>query len=336
LLSRAAFLLLGTLLAASVLAAPASARPAARFRIIDLGTLGGANSQALAVNNHGQVVGTSDVRPGSEDSHAFLWADGRMRDLGTFGGPISAALDINDHGQVVGAADTASFVGHAFLWAHGRMRDLGTLGGTFSVATGINDQGVVSGYSATPSGATHAFLWRDGHMNDLGLGDSSTANDLNNHGQIVGGYPSPLGGFHAYRWQHGAATPIDTQSNYSEAFAINARGQAAGWAGFPGSDFFHAALFSHGQTIDLGTLAGAFSKANGIDHDGRVVGQSDSPTGPLHAFLWQGGRMTDLGALSDQGMNGGSSANDINDHGLIAGSSAVTTGDSAHAVLWRG
>ena len=46
-------------------------RPA-RFNVTDLGTLGGMNSQATAINNRGQVVGFSTLQ-GEAITRAFLW-----------------------------------------------------------------------------------------------------------------------------------------------------------------------------------------------------------------------------------------------------------------------
>ena len=89
----------------------------------DFGTLGGAASTALDINDDGQVIGIADTADG--DSHAFLW-DGKMHDLGTLGGDTSRAQAINRRGQVVGNAETEEGTTHAFLW-NGSMHDLNDL-----------------------------------------------------------------------------------------------------------------------------------------------------------------------------------------------------------------
>ena len=50
------------------------------YEAIDLGTLGGEESWAWAINNRGQVVGWSETTDG--DIHPFLWEKGEMTDLG--------------------------------------------------------------------------------------------------------------------------------------------------------------------------------------------------------------------------------------------------------------
>jgi probable HAF family extracellular repeat protein len=69
----------------------------------DLGTLGGDNGIAQALNNRSSVSGSADLADASH--HAYLWSNGRMRDLRPFGDALcSNGNGINDRDQVVGNA----------------------------------------------------------------------------------------------------------------------------------------------------------------------------------------------------------------------------------------
>jgi len=68
----------------------------------DLGTIGGAYSLALAMNDAGQITGFSQAPDQSE--HAFLYSHGSMTDLGTLGGNYSYGLAVNNAGHVTGYA----------------------------------------------------------------------------------------------------------------------------------------------------------------------------------------------------------------------------------------
>ena len=124
----------------------------------DLGTLGGSSSEAMAVNNHGDVVGWSDVT-GDVGQQAFLDHDGTMTDLGTLGGYASAATAINDKGQVVGWSYVAgSSRVDSFLYSGGTMVDLSELvtsntGLTLASVVGINNRGQIAATGATPDGS---------------------------------------------------------------------------------------------------------------------------------------------------------------------------------------
>src|SRR5207245_240253 len=127
---------LGCGLARSSVAGPRSERiprvpapPVVDVSIHDLGTLGGAVSQAKAVNPLGQVVGTS--RDGLGRSRAFLWQENvGIVDLNPLTGVHTSANDINATGEIVGGGDTGFGEVHAYLLSEDTSLDLGTLGGT--------------------------------------------------------------------------------------------------------------------------------------------------------------------------------------------------------------
>ena len=241
----------------------------------DLGFLpGGDYSVAMAINDAGQVVGTSNSTDGM---HGFLWTSANgLTELGSLRATDdSSAFAINQSGQIAGASGS-----HAALWMGNSIKDLGALGGAWSEAHGLNNSGQVVGVADTPTGS-HAFLWTDGSgMKDLGVlpGDSSSrGNHINDHGDVVGASEG-MEGVRASLWTNsGGMRALTSLSSggYSEAFGINNLGQVVGQSG--GSLGTRAALWSGGSVVDLndlvpdlpvGTiLTGAFS----INDKGQIV-----------------------------------------------------------------
>jgi probable HAF family extracellular repeat protein len=221
-------------------------------QIADLGTLGGNESLAIAVNSQGLVVGAAanaiaDHFPfffgWATQTRAFVWQNGVMRDLGTLGGPDAFAGPLNERGQVIGCSYANSTPNpttgiptiEPFLWENGKMIDLGTFGGTLGEAISINEAGWAVGTANYPSDKIHrAALWKDGKMADLGVirGDKcSTAWSINSKAQIVRASGDCGVAVHAFLWEDGHMVdltrlmPPGVELTYG--LTINDRGEIA-------------------------------------------------------------------------------------------------------------
>lgn len=156
--------------------------------MVDLGTLpGGAWSEAVALNDSGQVVGTSNAKA-PYDNIAFLWTQaGGMVDLGTLPGiPWSQATAVNASGQVIGYNNLVGQPpGSPFSWTQaGGMVKICSCEGP---ATAVNDSGLVVGYDVNfKTGAIAAFFWTQTDGIFFVGPSPSIFNAVNNHGEIVG------------------------------------------------------------------------------------------------------------------------------------------------------
>jgi probable HAF family extracellular repeat protein len=260
--------------------------------LTDLGTLGGTNSFAFALNDNNVVVGHAQVANG--EYHAFRWTQaGGMVDLntrGTIGGTRASAYDINGSGDIVGLAYDAAGHYKAVLWpASGGVTDLGTMNqGTSGAAYGINDAGVVVGLATDASGKDRAFRWTAaGGMTDLGTlgGPSARARGINAAGDIVGWSEVSAGVQHAFiRYASGSMTDLGTFGGPAFAHRLNDQQQVVGW-NLPSSGVNQGEYWTQATGMrDLGTLdTEVLSRATGINNNGRVVGRSNDR--PVMWFL---------------------------------------------------
>ncbi len=280
---------------------------AATYTITDLGTLGGVESIATAINPSGEITGGATNSSGAY--HAFLYVGGYMTDLGTLGGPSSQGQGINRSGIIAGYAQlppgpvTGGWPPHpvslysGFIDSNGSMSSLGVPGGA---AYAINNAGQVVGEC---SGG--ACLFTDGTSTSLGsLGGTSgqtQATAINSSGEVVGYSYLPDGNFRGFFWINGTMTALGTLGgDWSQAYGINDAGQLTGIAYTTGNLGAHAFIYTDGVLKDLGTLGGAYSTGTSINSAGVVVGYA-TPANPnatgYHAFVYAGSKMHDLNSL---------------------------------------
>ena len=309
-----------------------TSKPHKHYTLVDLGTFGGPNSGfeggAVALNNGGAGTGEADtalIDPilGIPVFHAFRWRDDTLTDLGALpGGSLSIGQAINQRGAVAGFSANGlsdpvfglEFV--ATTWdPNGQITDLGTLGGEFSITNAISDPGLVVGAA------------------------TNTIPDPDGFGLAVIGLPAPTQ-WHAAVWQNGAIRDLGTLGEGTISFApfVNDRGQVAGFSttdtiltvfGIPTvHPFFWEA---NRGLVDVGTLGGVYSLANGLNSRGQVVGFSTTAGDETnHAFLWDQGLMQDLGTLGGTQ----SAANAINEKTEIVGEAFPVAGN-VHAFFWK-
>ena len=334
------------LIALSLFAAVALAMPVQlsaqqrRYKLIDLGTLGGPHSYGSVngdgfqlLNNSGVVSSYADTAlpdpaapnfcsgPDCFLAHAFRWKDGLLTDLGALFSAMndSAGGSINSRGWVTGQSRNGLIdpvLGPEFravLWKDNEIIDLGTLGGhSFVIGVYVNDSGQVVGISdngvADPFSAfgigvqLRTFLWQGGVIQDIGS---------------LGG-PDALPGASCSGQPH----DVVVGASYT-SFTPNAS------TGVPTIDPF---LWKSGKMIDLGNLGGTLSLgAQCANKRGQIIGQSNLAGDAMsHAFLWEDGVMTDLGTLGGDN----SEAIWLNDAGVVVGSADLPGNEIHDAVVW--
>jgi probable HAF family extracellular repeat protein len=138
-------------------------------KAINLGNLGGDGMFfgifANGLNDHGQVVGTSDTT-GDQSFHGFLWQGGHITDLLPLpSDDFSYAVTISNEGVVLGLSISDSFTTTAVQWRNGAAVDMNTLVPPDTAlylesACSINARGEIIGFAALKSNPTesHAYL----------------------------------------------------------------------------------------------------------------------------------------------------------------------------------
>lgn len=269
---------------------------AQKYAIIDLGTAGGTESKAYALNSEGVVTGYTLV---DGNSHAFRWKCGQMEDLDPCSSyEQSIGRGINDSEKIVGYYYSSSpeTDANGFVWDdYYDFNDIGTgPSGTYPVQSwSINSNGQVAGRFELAAGGNRAYLWRNGSWDGLdnsGMPDAnSIAYSVTDYGDMAG-YWENGSDLHAFVRINGAFIDAGQfDGNDTELHAISTSGQAAGYSHISDSNYA-AVIYEDGIMM---TLDSNEAKAYGINASGDAVGTYND-SGTWKAFIWDDGAKHDL------------------------------------------
>jgi uncharacterized membrane protein len=299
--------------------------------LTNLGSLAGPGgwSNAYAINDAGQIVGSTYNPDGSLSASAFLLTpedtdhdgspDRWYRDdnhdgvndlmvaLPSLNGAASVAYDINNSGVVVGMSGS-----QAVLWTNGQIIRLGSPA-SYCYATSINDAGQVVGASDN-----FAFLLNPKDTNGDGRPDL-WYQDANNDGANdlmvrVGDWGPPYGSAAAI---NASGQVVGTDGDFAFLFTPSAPNGTSG-------NLDHFGFYSNFYPSDVGAsglVVGAYQwSSDGGDTGGSSAGSE--------AMLWQNGQPFNLADLlpADSGLTSLYSADAINDSGWIVGTVNGTDG----------
>jgi probable HAF family extracellular repeat protein len=251
----------------------------------DLGTLGGTGSEARAINNAGDVVGTA-AGPNDGWTRPFLFRNGLMQDLGSLVGPgwSGEAFKINDSGQVVGFGDVSATprFAHAFFYGDSAMTDLTPGIGQQSIAWGLNEAGKAVGIWND-----RAFRYLDGSMTVLGMlaGRQTVAQAVNNHDQIVGYGAVADHHWHAFVIENGAMVDLNDRIPGNPGWDLN----------------FVTDINDSGQIVGIGTLDDRV-RAFLLTPVSNPAMAIDAPTGTVGTTFTASGWAIDQGAPTGTGV----------------------------------
>lgn len=243
-------------------------------------TFAPALTHAKAINGRREVVGGNPATQSFPEARAFHWYRGTRTDYGA-----GAATDINEAGTFVGygyAGQAESGIRLPWVVEGGAQRFLDVQRGR---AMGINNRRDIVGMAMDPATAwiEAPVAWMDGRLTVL-VSAVGEASDINERRQVVGWATreDPTPHLEAFLWEQGRLTWLGTlvpssAGGYSEAHAINERGQVAGRA-LASDGLVHAVAWYKGRMLDLGLATGlpdvVASEAYGITNSGAVLGRS--------------------------------------------------------------
>jgi probable HAF family extracellular repeat protein len=350
---------LNSIAAGTLLVALAAAQPQPRYRVVDLGTLGGTYSFGFGINNAGDVAGAAATKAQTDGfaATASVWsAQKGITNLGVFGPPQFPACQTCNSAAAAAAASGEVAMGSEIAALDPNGEDFGQWDSpnpTHRITLGaIRRNGAMIALANLPGGNNNNVFWMNSQGQVSGVAENGIFDSTCSQAT-----PFQVQRFQPVVWgpngeiQRVLSPLVSKGDTVAVAFTINDRGQVVGnsglcaTAGLPpaavnNTTAAHAVLWeSDGSIVDLGSLGGALNGASSVNNRGEVVGVAQSPKdGTVHAFLWtRRTGMLDYGAFPGAVATIAGCCHTNNDRGEIVGFSIEPDNPYfGRALVWQG
>jgi probable HAF family extracellular repeat protein len=151
---------------------------------------GATGTQAIGVNNAGQIVG--EYFDAANGEHGFVSSGGTFTAIDFPGATATVAAGINAAGDIVGAwADGTGT--HGFLLQTGAFTPINFPLATWTIAFGVNDTGEIAGLYTDAAGNTHGFIYAGGGFStvDVAGARSTPLTRIKNGDRLRASAPTP-------------------------------------------------------------------------------------------------------------------------------------------------
>lgn len=227
--------------------------------------------------------------------------------------PVSSryarALALNDSGlYAVNSAGPETPYEAASINGGPMSESVGSLGGPITRIRSLNNRGEAVGVSTTAEGEYRSFLYSGGRMQDLTARYGLYApRDINHRGEIAAQTRDSRAAVLKDGIVHDFGPPNSTPGDMNERgeLLVEYYSEAGG---------YHTAVYRDGALFDLPRIGGRQVFGQAINDAGWVTGYFTTAEGRNHAFLWDGGTVTDLTPGAGNGFG-----YDINSAGQVVG-----------------